>query len=342
MGIVARHDRRGDTLRRSSESLKGNGMVVSSISVCSLLALLCVAAGTSASAADTFEVTEQPGTLVFSLNGQEIAAYMYADAEVLRPFLANVRTRSGTPVTRPHPPRQGIDADDHADMHPGMWLAFGDISGEDYWRNRGSIVHERFLKPPLAGPGVLRFATRSGLLTAEGARLATMDTSLRLRARPHGWAVDWTAVFSCDSEEIVFGDQEEMGFAARMATPLTETNGGRITSSSGLSSAADTWGQPAAWCDTSGRVDGRAVGITLIPDPANFRESWWHNRAYGVFVANPFGRAAMQQGSPSRVVVAAGKPLTLRFTAVIHEGEAYAIADEVEAIGPLEATATDE
>lgn len=317
--------------------------IASSTSVFSLLALLYAAAGTSAIAADTFEVAEQPGTLVLSLNGREIASYVYADAEVLRPFLANVRTRSGTPVTRPHPPRTGIDADDHADMHPGIWLAFGDISGEDYWRNRGSIVHERFLKPPQVGPpGVLSFATRSGLLTADGARLATMDSSLRLRARPHGWAVDWTAVFACDSASLVFGDQEEMGFAARMATPLTETNGGRITSSSGLSSAAETWGQPAAWCDTSGHVDGRAVGITLIPDPANFRESWWHNRAYGVFVANPFGRAAMQQGSPSRVVVAAGQSLTLRFTAVIHEGGTYAVADEVEAIGPLEVTATDE
>lgn len=315
-------------------------MKVSSISVFSLFALLCASAGTSVIAADTFEVAEQPGTLVLSLNGREIAAYVYADADVLRPFLANVRTRSGTPVTRPHPPRTGIDADDHADMHPGIWLAFGDISGEDYWRNRGSIVHERFLKPPLAGPGVLSLTTRSGLLTAEGARLATMDTSLRLRARPHGWAVDWTAVFACDSESLVFGDQEEMGFAARMATPLTETNGGRITSSSGLSSAAETWGQAAAWCDTSGRVDGRTVGITLIPDPANFRESWWHNRAYGVFVANPFGRAAMRQGSPSRVVVAAGKPLTLRFTAVIHEGEPYAVSDEVDAISPWEANAT--
>lgn len=317
-------------------------MTVSSISVFSFLAVLCVAAGTSAIAADTFEFAEQPGALVLSLNGRKIASYVYADTEVLRPFLANVRTRSGTPVTRPHPPRKGIDADDHADMHPGIWLAFGDISGEDYWRNRGSIVHERFLKPPLAGLGVLNFATRSGLFTAEGARLATMDTSLRLRARPHGWAVDWTAVFTCDSETIVFGDQEEMGFAARMATPLTETNGGRITSSSGLSSAAETWGQPAAWCDTSGRIDGRVAGITLIPDPANFRQSWWHNRAYGVFVANPFGRAAMQQGSPSRVVVTAGKPLTLRFTAVIHEGDTYAVSDEVEAISRLEVTATDE
>lgn len=122
-----------------------------------------------------------------------------------------------------------------------------------------------------------------------------------------------------------------MGFAARMATPLGEDRGGRITSSSGLTSAAATWGQPAAWCDTSGVIDGTPVGLTLIPDPHNFRESWWHNRAYGLFVANPFGRAAIQQGPPSRVEVPPGTPLSLRFTAVVHEGELYDPSEEAEA-----------
>ena len=52
--------------------------------------------------------------------------------------------------------------------------------------------------------------------------------------------------------------------------------------------------------------------------PANFRESWWHNRDYGVFVANPFGRAAMKQGDPSAVTVSRGTSLTLRFGAALH------------------------
>lgn len=281
--------------------------------------------------ADAFLVAEQPGQLVISLNGQEIAEYVYVDPSVLRPFFANVRTRLGTPVTRPHPPRTGLDATDHASMHPGIWMAWGDISGEDFWRNRGRIVHEAFLEPPTSSPGMLHFATRSGVVTAEGTRLATCDNFLQLRARPFGWAVDWTTVFTTVAGPIVFGDQEEMGFAARMATPLTEEAGGRITSASGLTSAAQTWGKPALWCDTTGTFEGHVVGITLIPSSANFRESWWHNRAYGVFVANPFGRAAMQQGEPSRVIVAAGEPLSLRFTAVIHEGNAYDIAQEVAA-----------
>jgi hypothetical protein len=90
-----------------------------------------------------------------------------------------------------------------------------------------------------------------------------------------------------------------------------------------LTTAAGTWGQPADWCDYSGSVDGSPLGITLLSDPRNFRPSWWHNRDYGVFVANPFGRAALKQGAPSLVTVKRGETFRLRFGAVLHGGPGY-------------------
>ena len=57
--------------------------------------------------------------------------------------------------------------------------------------------------------------------------------------------------------------------------------------------------------------------------PNNFRESWWHNRDYGILVANPFGRAAMKQGEPSSIRVERDKPLRLVFGAMIHSGSDY-------------------
>ena len=53
---------------------------------------------------------------------------------------------------------------------------------------------------------------------------------------------------------------------------------------------------------------------------SNFRESWWHNRDYGVFVANPFGRAAMKQGEQSAVTVKSGESLRITFGALMHNG----------------------
>lgn len=282
-------------------------------------------------AAEGFRAVEAPGSLVLFLDEQQVAEFVYRDPQVLRPFFANVCTLRGTPATRPHPPRPVLDATDHDTMHPGIWIAFGDINGSDFWRNGGRIEQVRFLQPPTATVDRLTFACLSRLVTADGSSLGSLESHYQLRRRPAGWALDWETVFTADQEPLCFGDQEEMGFAARMATELTEDNGGHITTSAGHTSATTAWGQPAEWCDTTGIVDGASVGITLIPDAKNFRKSWWHTRAYGVFVANPFGRAAMRQGSPSSVVVPPGMTLTLRFTAVVHEGADYDISQEVHA-----------
>jgi hypothetical protein len=110
-----------------------------------------------------------------------------------------------------------------------------------------------------------------------------------------------------------------MGFGVRMATPLIEKNSGVITSSAGLKTAKNTWGQPAEWCDFSGTIDGIRVGAKIIPDPANFRPCWWHNRDYGLIVANPFGRAAMKQGAASRVEVKKGETHKMKFTVIFHQ-----------------------
>jgi len=136
------------------------------------------------------------------------------------------------------------------------------------------------------------------------------------------WMLVWQATFHSEAGDLALGDQEEMGFGVRVATTLAEKNGGIITSSAGRKTAKETWGQVAAWCDSSGTVDGRSVGVTLMADPANFRPSWWHNRDYGLMVANPFGREAMKQGPKSAVTIKRGETFRVRFAAAIHEGDA--------------------
>jgi hypothetical protein len=203
-------------------------------------------------------------------------------------------------------------------MHPGLWLAFGDINGVDFWRNRGRIVHRGFARRPEVRDGQLTFATDNQLIDAQGAVIGDLRYQITCLAQPGATVLLWEATFRSDVGDLVFGDQEEMGFAARVATPLTEKNGGLLTSSEGRTSAAATWGRAATWCDYSGTVDGHRLGIQLVADASNFRPSWWHNRDYGVFVANPFGREAMKQGTKSRVTVTRGEPFTLRFGAILH------------------------
>jgi hypothetical protein len=108
-----------------------------------------------------------------------------------------------------------------------------------------------------------------------------------------------------------------MGLGVRVATNLTVTRGGVITSSEGRKNEKEVWGRQADWCDYS----GKGVGVMLMPDPQNFRRSWFHARDYGLLVANPFGRQAFTKAEPSRVVVKKGEILTLRFGVLVHDGD---------------------
>ncbi len=272
---------------------------------------------------DGFRFTEHPDRIVIAHGGQPVAEFVFRDEKILRPYFANAHALGGLKVTRNHPPIAGVDATDHDTMHPGIWLAFGDISGADFWRNKGRIEHVRFLEAPAVRDGRLTFATECRLRTAEGLSLCSLTNRFVLSAQTNAWLLTWDATFRSDERDFTFGDQEEMGFGARVATAITEKNGGVITSSSALRTAKNTWGQPAEWCDYSGNTDGAARGIMLLSDPKNFRPSWWHNRDYGVFVANPFGRAAMKQGDKSTVTVKRGENLRLRFGAVIHAGSEF-------------------
>jgi hypothetical protein len=156
----------------------------------------------------------------------------------------------------------------------------------------------------------------------DGRTLAREVCRYAVAARPHGILLVSDSEFIPEAADLAFGDQEEMGFGVRVATPLTVRQGGRILNSDGLQNERAVWGKAADWCDYSGVVDGRRVGLCLIPDPANFRRSWFHARDYGLLVANPFGRKAFTNGEPSTVPVRKGERLRLRFGVIAHGGPA--------------------
>lgn len=270
-----------------------------------------------ASAAN-FSVAQQSDRLVISDGTNHVAHFVFGDTNTLRPYFAHVRTPDGIQVTRNHPPIAGQDPVDHPTMHPGIWLAFGDINGQDFWRNKATIRHDKFLGTPKASDGALTFATSSSLLTTNREVIATVEQMFALRAEHGGYSLDWQAKFTPTIDRITFCDQEEMGFGIRIATPISEKNGGSVKNSEGLSGAKNTWGKTASWCDYSGTLSNRLVGIAVMSDPKNFRPSWSHSRDYGLIVANPFGQKAFTKSEPSSIPVGRGETFSLRFGAFIH------------------------
>jgi hypothetical protein len=274
---------------------------------------------TGIAAANGFKVEHPAGRLIITHNSMPVAHFVFADAEILRPYFAHVHAPNGVQVTRTHPPVAGIDSVDHATMHPGVWLAFGNISDQDFWRNKASIQHEKFTASASSDEHQLTFATESTLISTSKKMLGKLNSAFRITSQPDGYLLIWNATITSTTDDFVFGDQEEMGFGARVATSISEKNGGQIQNSEGVKGAKAAWGRTAKWCDYSGVISNRLVGLTVMSHPKNFRSSWFHSRDYGLLVANPFGQKAFtNQSEASRIRLARGEAFQLGFAAFIH------------------------
>ncbi|MCB9782465.1 MAG: PmoA family protein [Candidatus Omnitrophica bacterium] len=278
--------------------------------------------------ADSPEVTfhQGEGEISIEIGGQPFARYVYVDTEIPRPYFCDVKTPSGIQATRNHPPIEGVDRTDHATYHPGIWLAFGDISGQDFWRLKARVRQERFVQDPVGESGHGSFSVENVYLGEDGSEVCRETVSYGIHAipgdsAPLGYLLVQDSVFSSDKGSFVFGDQEEMGFAFRVATPMNVKEGGLILDSEGRRNQDEVWGKIAKWCDYSGTIDGNSVGMTLIPNPGNFKPSWFHARDYGVLLANPFGRKAYTGGEASAVEIKKGEEFRYRNGVFIYSTE---------------------
>ena len=255
------------------------------------------------------------------LQGKPFADYVFADPVTTRPYFAHVKSPAGPQATRNHPPDPDSDPTDHATMHPGIWMAFGDINGNDYWRLKARVRHEAFTQSPEGEGKQGSFAVRNSYWNRDdSAVVALEETRYTVSILPQGYQLLVDSRFSPQqgTPSIVFGDQEEFGLSIRVATPISEKGGGVMTDSEGRNGAEAIWSKSADWIDYSGAIQGQWVGMTILTDPENFRPSWFHARDYGLIVANPFGREAMQAGPKSEVTVAQGEQLRLRYGVLIH------------------------
>ena len=209
-------------------------------------------------------------------------------------------------------------------MHPGIWLAFGDLDGDDFCnkdflRNKGRVVHKRFTQGPTSGPGLGSFSQRKSYQRADGSVVCFEDFRCVIRALEEGYLLQWDSTFSSpEGETFLFGDQEEMGLGIRVATEIAELKSGQISDSEGRRGAKQVWSQPSKWCDYSGTIGDKRIGMTILCHPDNFRESWMHARNYGVIAANPFGRQAMKKGPKSRIEVSGDAGLRLQYGILLH------------------------
>lgn len=266
-------------------------------------------------------LTKEAGSLHIRVGGQPMATYVWADPALPRPYFCDLFAPDGTRLTRNHPPDPVADAGnaDHPDFHPGLWLAFGDLGGQDFWRNKARVRHVEFLpvgglpahpnafvvrnvyEPLAGGPPLCEEICTYTIVPGDTGNLLLMD-SIFFSGTAFG-----------------FGDQEEMGLGLRLATELTPKSGhGRLRNSDGGEQEAGTWGKMADWCAVTAPGKEGLTGVLIAPHPANFRKSWFHTRDYGLIAANPFGQKAMTAAKddtvlPDQTPVPGGTAFRLRF-----------------------------
>jgi hypothetical protein len=277
----------------------------------------------SASGQSKVAFEPQPDGLLIRVGGEPFASYHFEDGPTTRPFFTDLRAPGGIPITRNHPPKPGVDPADHATMHPGLWLAFGDINGADFWRNKNRIRHAGFIDQPKGEAGRGEFAVRNRYEKG-GQTIGEEVARFTILPRPEGVLLIWDSTFRPEGKALVFGDQEEMGLGVRLATPLTVKHGkGRIVNSDGLENERQLWGKPANWCAADGPVgetENRA-GVLLMTHPDNFRASRFHARDYGLLVSNPFGIHAFTGGQKSALRFEPGQTLRLRHGVYVFRGK---------------------
>lgn len=287
-----------------------------------LLPLLCCTLSAAAPVPGEVKFFKVPGKLTVTIGGVPFATYaLSGDDTITRPYFANVYAPGGVRVTRTHPPVEGTDDTDHAHLHPGVWLSFSEIGGADPWRNKTKVLHNRFAEEPKGGGGTGSFAVVNRYLAADGKTVLCEETCrFTVLVRPAGHLLVVDSLFRTDAPDgIAFGDQEEMGMAVRVATPLAVAHGGRMLDSEGRVNGEQIWGKTALWCDYAGKLPNAPwAGITLMPDPANPAQSRFHARDYGMLAANPFGRKAFGEPEADPVKITPDQPVRLRFGVLFH------------------------
>ena len=309
-------------LRKASEraTLKLNCAEVLAMMVSMLGTAVAVANEPTTEPAIRF-VTEERQVKIL-VGDQEVADYVFEDKEISRPYFAHIKTLTGKQVSRNFPPREGVDKLDHANMHPGIWLSFGELNGHDYWRLKARTKHVRFLEPPSVEAAVGEFKVLNHYMATDSdAVVCSQECTIQVRKIVAGYIIVISSDFKSANAELRFGDQEEMGLGVRVATPLAVEKklGGRILDSEGRVNGEKVWGKSARWCDYAGPLEGSWVGMTILTSPKNFRPCWSHARDYGFVAMNPFGLNAFTKAPKQDTIVKEGESLRLGYAVVVHE-----------------------
>ena len=304
------------------------------------LAILAVCFLPAVAAAQDLTVTAAKGVLEFRDGDQLITKFDHKSWS--RPIFYPMLSPSGRALTRNWPMVKDVkgEATDHPHQK-SAWFAHGDIVAEgvavkhamkgikgfDFWdENPGaSKVVCTSVEITSRAKDHLVVVTHNDWVDADGKKILEETRTIHVYAVAAAWLIVVDSDLFASVASLIFEDTKEGTFGVRVSESI-KGKAGTITNAEGKIGEKACWGQPSAWCDYSGVIDGKMAGIAVLCDPANPYPSCMHVRDYGLMAANPFGRSRSgfpaMKGRDDLVRVAKDGHLHLRYGIVLHDGDA--------------------
>lgn len=312
-----------------------------------LLVLISVPAANAQNKKMQIINNQDKGTLDFTIGGELVTRYHWQG--YAKPIFHPVNAPGMVPLTRNYPPPEG-QANDHPHQK-SAWFCHGDVipegldykspiknvAGVDFWaeaKGHGKIVCTRVESLKYFPDHVIAY-TKNEWRTPASQKIMDEVRTIAMydlgKARLIVVAIDLHAsvcpITFADTKEGAFGIRINDVINAEVAKKGKPAGKGKIQNAEGKVGEKECWGQFSAWCDYSGPVDGKEVGLAILADPKNPHPSAWHVRGYGLMAANPFGRDMHAKfpavkGNNELVKLAKGDHYKLRYGMLLHEGDA--------------------
>ena len=237
--------------------------------------------------------------------------------------------------TRDHPPQLGLYTA-HGSYHrasTGNAESFNQLDGTWGWGDgTGSIIHREFSvleNGPVFGHMIAHnewvshdnefnnfSATNDGILSE--------TREIKFYNTKGSYLADYTTTFKPIGGDVLWGDSKYVGMVSiRMATSMDVANGGRLENSFGGINEQECHGKKANWCDYSGPVNDKWVGIALMEHNKSFRHpAYWFARDYGLLASNPFGVNFFEGEGNGSYVLKSDDSITFRYRIYVHAGNA--------------------
>jgi hypothetical protein len=278
------------------------------------------------------------------LIGKDLVTRYYVGPDIAKPYFWPLNGPGGIPLTRAWPMEkaQAGETTDHVHQK-SAWFCHGDVIPEGIQlkdRIKGVMGVDFWSEAP--GHGVIAcvnvgeaktgkdhawITTKNEWTTADKVRILDETRTIHLYDLGGARLLVLDIDLYGDACSITFGDTKEGSLGVRVRDAITEAKGkGTLENADGKKTERECWGRQSKWCDYSGTIDGKPLGLTILDDPGNPHPACWHSRGYGLHAANPFGRVG--SGFPAMadktelVKLAKGDHLKLRYGILLHTGDA--------------------